>query len=185
MDKYFGEYKAEVVDDNDPKNSNRVKVKVRGLMDGIPKAHLPWAKYKSPTASKKGGSSFPAVKGTKVWVRFADGDMNDAYYTGGVIESKSDLPNNAKSDRAVLYESPDGSVVLAMNESNKEVEIKIGDYNTTLGDFMHAFFDHGHTFLAPAIPASPAPTSKVDLIFPPVSPPSAVIEKTFQFGDLK
>jgi hypothetical protein len=139
-----GEYKGQVIDANDPSKMDRARVRVKGVYDGIPDEHIPWAAWRSPTPSKKGGSTFKPVKGAKVWVRFLDGNINFPVYSGGVIESKDDLPKNAKDGRFILYESPNKGLCLTIDENSEDIEIKIKGYNTTLSTVMDMLVMHKH-----------------------------------------
>ncbi len=162
MDKFFGNYKADVVDINDPKKANRVKIRIRGLMDGIPENHLPFAKYVSQTFAGRGfGSFITPEKGSRVWVFFADGDINDPYYWGGVVEDKDDLPSAVKDGRHILFESPKKGITIAFNEKTEDIEIKTKEFNTTLNTMIKS--DFGHTHIGNAA----APTSTPEISVPP------------------
>jgi hypothetical protein len=144
MMNYLGEYKAKVVSIDDAKNIGRVQIRVKGLMDGIPDANLPWAKYKSPTPGAKGGSDIRPTVDSKVWVRFAEGDINDAYYSGGVVETNDDLPSASKAGRYILYQSPNKGIIITVDDNSEDIEIKTKNYNTTLGTIIDIMLSHVH-----------------------------------------
>lgn len=150
--KYLDEYKGAIVDVDDPKGLGRARIRVKGLMDGIPDGNLPWAFPKSHEVSVKGGSSDILVKGQKTWVRYLEGDLNYPVFHGGVIETKADLPKNVKAKRAIIYESPNKRITLTVNEDLEDIEIKLGDFNTTLGTIIRLFLDHVHAMGTPAAP---------------------------------
>lgn len=141
---YRDEYKGIIVDVADPLNLGRARVRVKGLFDEIPDAFLPWAYPKSHETSAKGGSSEILVKGQKTWLRFLEGDVNFPVFHGGVIESKDDLPKNNDAKRAIIYESPNKDIVIAVNEDLEDIEIKTKSYNTTLGTIIDLFMAHTH-----------------------------------------
>ena len=142
--KFPDEYKGVIVDTVDPKKLGRARIRVKGLMDGIPDGNLPWASPKDHTPSVKGGSSDILLKGQKVWVRYLEGDLNYPVFHGGVIETAADLPKNAKDKRAIIYESPNKRITIAVNEDLEDIEIKLGDYNTTLGTIIDLLLSHTH-----------------------------------------
>lgn len=146
MDKYTGLYKALVVDNADSQGLNRVKIRVKGLMDGIPDSYLPWAKYHSPTPGAQGGSTYQPAVDSKVWVHFSDGDVNDAYYMGGAIEVAADLPSKKADGRFILYQSPNKGITITVNEDSEDIEIQTGSYNTTLGTIIDKFLAHTQSY---------------------------------------
>lgn len=144
MKRYSGVYKALVVEGSDPKKMGRVKVRVKGIHDGLPNDALPWAMGTSQTAVAGGGSFFEPAKDSKVSVRFLEGDINFPVWTGGVFESSADMPKNLKPGRFILYESPKNGIVITVNDDLKDIEIKTDKYNTTLGAIIDAIIQHTH-----------------------------------------
>lgn len=167
----FGTYKATVMDNKDPKKLNRVKVVVKGLTDHIPTDNLPWAECRTITPSGKGGSSFKPAVGAHVLVQFGNGDVNDPYYTGGYIETADDLPKANKDGRYIIYSSPKG-ITITVDDNAKDIEIKTGKYNTTLGTIIDLFLSHTH------LGNMGAPTSNVQGTIPPMT------SLEFKKGDL-
>lgn len=144
MMEYRDEYKGTIVDVDDPQGLGRARVRVKGLFDEIPDTYLPWASPKSRETSVKGGSSGILVKGQKTWVRFLEGDVNFPVFRGGVIETKDDLPKNNDAKRAIIYESPNKDIVIAVSEDLEDIEIKTKNYNTTLGTIIDLLLSHTH-----------------------------------------
>jgi hypothetical protein len=146
MKRYFGTYKAIVIDNNDPEKRNRIKVRVKGLMDGIPDANLPWADYKSQTFVFTGaGQYLTPPKKAKVTVEFRDnGDINYPVWSGGVAEEASDLPDANEKGRYILFRSPDKKIVIAFNENTGQLELKTAKYNTTVDEFLDQILGHKH-----------------------------------------
>lgn len=169
-----GTYRATVIDNKDPKKQYRLKIKVTGLMDGIPDDYLPWALMESSTGIKAGGCAILPEIGAKVAVRFGEGDLNDPYWHGGIIEAPSDLPKNVKDKRYILYESPKKGITITVDENKEDIEIKTVKYNTTLGTLIDFFIAHGHQ-------TSAGPTS-TPVTLAPLKP---IVAADFNTGDLK
>jgi phage baseplate assembly protein gpV len=146
MIRHFGVYKATVINNNDPEKRNRVRVRVQGLMDGIPDAYLPWAESKSTTFVFGGsGQSVRPPKGAKVTVEFRDnGDINYPVWSGGIIEKVNDLPDADETGRYILFRSPDKKIVIAFNENTGQIELKTNKYNTTVDEFLDQILGHKH-----------------------------------------
>jgi hypothetical protein len=184
VDKYYGVYKAKVIDNNDPKKINRVKIRVNGLMDGIPNTHLPWAFYNSPFFVMAHAGAFirpPVNSFVSVW--FADGELHDAYYTGGIVEASSDLPDNANQNgKYVLFESPDKHIAIVFNDITGKLEIKTGDHNTDLDSIVEAFLNHTAFYMPSLMPVGVSmPTSGPDKT--PAIPPIGVVPNPYTDAD--
>lgn len=83
--KFYGFYRGEVMDDQDPLKQGRVKVKVFGVFDNISTEDLPWSIFADPWMggqSGLGGFWVPDVK-SHVWVFFEDGDHTQPVYFAG------------------------------------------------------------------------------------------------------
>jgi hypothetical protein len=169
--RYTGIYKGIAVEVADPNKLSRVRVRVKGIHDGIPDGSLPWASCHSPLPSS-GGSGGAPKKGSKVSVRFLEGDLNYPVWSGAVFEAAADLPKNYKDGRFVLYESPDKSITIAVNEALGDIEIKTTNYNTTIGAVVDALLAHTH--MTPAGASGNAGTGV---------PPS--VAANFKTGELK
>lgn len=92
---YTGDYVAEVVSLDDPEQNMRVRVRVRGLFDGVPEEDLPWATYKLPVGVRANDGLFcPVDVGDIVWVDFPfSGDTRYPRITGGVHFCPGSIPN--------------------------------------------------------------------------------------------
>lgn len=80
--KQLQEYRAKVVDDEDPKKLLRVKVRVPGWWDAVPDDDLPWAEYRFNDARYRGGQFVPAEVDDWVWIDFPNGDTRYPRITG-------------------------------------------------------------------------------------------------------
>lgn len=74
-EKFWGKYRAEVLDNNDPKKRGRVKVKCERLMPGRPE--LGWAE-----SCFMPGHFFIPRKGDYVWIEFEEGDIHLPVWVG-------------------------------------------------------------------------------------------------------
>lgn len=82
---FYGNYRGVVVDNNDPLQKNRCRIRVHSVFDDIPDDILPWAEYADPLMqgqNTSGGSFIPDV-GARVWCFFETGDhMQPVYFAG-------------------------------------------------------------------------------------------------------
>lgn len=90
---------ATVVDNNDPQNSYRVKVRVDVIHDNISDGQLPWAARVGPTFMGFGSADIdhavPEV-GTKVLVMFLSNDPNSILYLGCLYKNNSATPSGGQ-----------------------------------------------------------------------------------------
>jgi hypothetical protein len=92
LTQFFGIYRAEVVDNNDPAKLCRLKVKVYSLFQNIPINDLPWAFPCFPFGGKGNiGSIFIPPRESTVWVAFEEGNPNIPVWIGTYYGT----PNNA------------------------------------------------------------------------------------------
>ena len=100
-DRFFGNYRAIVVDDKDEFESGRIKIRVpnvHGTSEDVPDSALPWAIYSDPFMGGSvdvGGLIVPDI-GSKVWVFFEEGDHDQPVYFAGA-PSRPDLPEERKT----------------------------------------------------------------------------------------
>lgn len=98
-DRYYGVYKAEVVDNDDPEDRGRVRVRVPMLqVDGdaaIPNWALPAGGAPINRADGRGTYNVPA-EGDQVWVRFQGGDVDVPVYEPGGFHAEDEIPDDFK-----------------------------------------------------------------------------------------
>ena len=109
----FDIYVGKVVDNNDPLQLGRCKIRVFGVFDNgdIKDSDLPWAMPNNTFVGSKVGSFIVPPKDAIVNVYFDDWDVNLPHYTTKVID-KNNLPKNyAKNypDNMVFYETDKGT----------------------------------------------------------------------------
>jgi hypothetical protein len=125
---------GKVVDVNDPEFMGRCKVRVFGLFDSLPDAHIPWSfpAANNTFAGGTGGYAFISVPkvGTLVKIRFANGDRYSPEYSGivnispevqneisGSYEGSHVLVYDVDEDMKIFY-TPSKGLRLALLQSN-------------------------------------------------------------------
>ena len=87
---------ATVVDNNDPENSYRVKVRIDTIHDNFDDNELPWAARVAPAFMGFGNADIdhavPEV-GTKVLTMFVGNDPNSILYLGGLYKNNNATPS--------------------------------------------------------------------------------------------
>ena len=106
--KYYSIYPAQVVDNKDPEDRWRLKLKVPDILDD--KELSEWAEPSLPTAGMdssasssttagKYGSFFPPKVGDHIWVEFRMGDLKNPIYRHGGWWAKAERPDFLSDDR--------------------------------------------------------------------------------------
>lgn len=80
VNKYYGKYRAEVVDINDPEKRSRIKVICPSVLG---EGNSPWCEICVPVAYDGGGDFCLPKIGEFVWIEFEEGDSNKPIYVGG------------------------------------------------------------------------------------------------------
>lgn len=99
-------YEAHVVDNQDPKGWCRIRARVPFIFDGISDEHLPWAIAQFEHADGAGpgsGTQYVPKIGTKVILRFQDGDATSPMWEGYPVDKTTILQEMAHNypDRKV------------------------------------------------------------------------------------
>jgi uncharacterized protein involved in type VI secretion and phage assembly len=95
--KYWGKYRAIVVDRNDPELLGRLKLRVPSLLAD---ASTGWAWPAAPYAGADVGFFFVPKVGDLVWVEFAEGELEHPIWTGGAWakpSGQSEVPKEAQA----------------------------------------------------------------------------------------
>lgn len=157
-----GHWLGEVVDNEDPKNLGRCRVKVYGKFDQLPTDVIPWA---TPmTRDHVGSHSIPNV-GTIVAIRFDNGNLYHPEYWFQVNQStalKEDILDQSEAAHDVvsliydevrnirIYHSPEDGLVIARGTGAKErplIQIdEQGFIKISTGEKI--FLDAGNVFLS-------------------------------------
>jgi hypothetical protein len=93
--RYFGKYRGQVVDNNDPTGRGRLQVLVPAVMGAEPVWALPCVPY----AGKNMGSYFIPEKETLVWVEFEAGNTSYPVWVG-CFWADDQAPQNASGAQA-------------------------------------------------------------------------------------
>jgi len=104
-------YSAKVVDNKDPNQLGRVRVRVFGVFDDdIPNVDLPWALPDNSFLGSMKGSMIVPPKNALVRVYFDNGDIYSPIYTTKIPEKKykSKLAGKNYPDTMVFFETDDG-----------------------------------------------------------------------------
>lgn len=142
--KHFGNYRAKVVDNKDPKKCGRVLVWIPDIMleEHVEPTKGLWARPANNPAGGRNseeddahtfmGSSFVPKTGAWVWIFFEAGNVNRPYYFGALdlehpTDSPSVLPECQTGDyphKWVIFKSHDGRCIVVSDDSGDErVEI--------------------------------------------------------------
>jgi len=120
-------YRAEVVSDDDPLKSGRVKVKVYPMMENVADDCLPWAPVEPfPFGGLSGyGSVFIPKKDTRVWVIFEAGDILAPIVVAG-SRAKGELPDEALDGYPDTHVLKTDHISIVMKETSIDIEV-LGD----------------------------------------------------------
>jgi len=138
-EKYYGFYRAKVVNNKDPNRYARVYIWIPDLMPEISDKEGIWARPGNTPIGGRNmeekqdqhymGSSFIPKIGAWVWVFFESGNINRPYYFGGLdIENTEVLPENQQGEnyehKWTLLKSHMGRAIVISDDPNDErVEI--------------------------------------------------------------
>lgn len=117
-DKFNGMYRGTVMDNVDPDQLGKVKIKIYPMLSGVETENLPWAIPAMPLSVGAGsgyGNFWVPDIGNNVWVFFEYGDIYQPVYFAEATDGVKGLPGN----RVESY--PDTSVF----ETKTGIQIKI------------------------------------------------------------
>lgn len=127
--RYYGKYRGQVTDNNDPDNLGRIKAKVPRLLgDEDTGWALPAFIYGG--ASEQGLFAVPDV-GAGVWIEFEGGDLSYPIWSGTWYTSGA-IPESAKPGKKVLKTKSGHKVVL--DDDGGTLEITDSNGNTVTMD---------------------------------------------------
>ncbi|MGC1363472.1 MAG: phage baseplate assembly protein V [Silvibacterium sp.] len=89
MDKYYGKYRATVLDNVDPMQMGRIMVQVADVSNVIPSS---WAMPCLPFAGIQTGLFVLPTIGSGVWVEFEQGNSDYPIWVGGYWGSAAEVP---------------------------------------------------------------------------------------------
>lgn len=121
--KFYGKYRAKVVDVNDPERRGRIRVQCPAVL-GIYKSA--WCEPCIPYATDFSGDYYVPPVGEAIWVEFEEGDVDKPIWNGGwyKIDSSPLLPESKPEDyRFISFKKS----ILRMGESEFIFELRNGD----------------------------------------------------------
>jgi uncharacterized protein involved in type VI secretion and phage assembly len=122
---YYGKYRGEVVDNNDPENRARVKLYVSAIMGSQVETH--WAEPCLPFGglADQGLFMVPEI-GAELWVEFEAGNINHPIWTGTTWRNEGDAPQEAadRSPHMRLLKTPSGQI-LSFDDTEGEEQIRL------------------------------------------------------------
>ena len=137
--KYFGFYRAKVIDNKDKEMFGRVKVYIPDVMPEIPDTKGLWAlpgnnpiggrnKEGDKSHFNMGTSYIPAI-GSWTWVFFESGNINKPYYFGALdMKASKVLPEvqlgTNPSQKWVIFKSHDGRCIV-ISDDPKDARVEI------------------------------------------------------------
>ena len=128
---YFGIYRADVINANDPEQRLRVQVRVRGIHHpSMPDLALPWAE----PAGVLRGLFFPYEKGDVVFVQFEGGSHLYPVIVGGSLSEKqgvNDTPfelqeDNSGGKKVILVDGKGSMVEMSTDPRDLWVRLRSG-----------------------------------------------------------
>lgn len=130
-EKFLGNYRGIVIDNNDPMFNGRCKIRIFGVYDELLDDDLPWATFCDPfMGGLQGiGSSFIPNIETHVWCFFEGGDHRlPAYFAGAPAmngEGSPDVPEesqeNYPNNRVIKTK---GGIIIEFDDTEDNVRIK-------------------------------------------------------------
>lgn len=127
--RYYGKYRGQVTDNNDPNNLGRVKAQVPRLLDT---EETGWAlpAFAYGGASDQGLFAVPDI-GAGVWIEFEGGDLSYPIWSGTWFTS-GDIPESAQPGKKVFKTQSGHKIVL--DDDAGSLEITDSNGNTVTMD---------------------------------------------------
>lgn len=120
LKKYYSIYRAIVVDNEDPKNMNRVEICCPAVMGGI----MAWAYPKGQHGTTNGGFKWLAPKvGDIVWVTFEYGDPTKPVWEYHGWGAKQ-MPTALNDPNTMGIVTPNGNIII-INDDNGTLTLKL------------------------------------------------------------
>lgn len=118
---YNGIYAGEIVSNKDPDKLGRCRVQVYGIYDDIQDNDLPWAIPEFNFLGSKVGSFTVPPIGTKVNVRFSNGNIYEPIYTSRLL-NENDLPSEKDENypNNLIFFKTDNGDIFSINLITKE-----------------------------------------------------------------
>src|SRR6266566_7160254 len=127
--RYYGKYRGQVTDNDDPDNLGRIKAKVPRLLGD---EEIGWAlpAFAYGGASEQGLFAVPDT-GAGVWIEFEGGDLSYPIWVG-TWWSSNEVPESATPDKKVLKTKSGNKIVLDDTSGSELIEISDASGSNTL-----------------------------------------------------
>ncbi|HMD21208.1 MAG TPA: phage baseplate assembly protein V [Alloacidobacterium sp.] len=126
---YYGKYRGQVIDNNDPSNLGRIKANVPRVL-GVEDSGWALPAFAYGGASEQGFFAVPDV-GAGVWIEFEGGDLSYPIWSGTWYTS-GDIPESAQPGKKVLKTKSGHKLVL--DDDGGTLEITDSNGNTVSMD---------------------------------------------------
>jgi hypothetical protein len=126
---YYGKYRGQVIDNNDPSNLGRIKANVPRVL-GVVDSGWALPAFAYGGASEQGFYAVPDV-GAGVWIEFEGGDLSYPIWTGTWFTSGA-IPESAQPGKKVLKTKAGHKLVL--DDDGGTLEITDSNGNTVSMD---------------------------------------------------
>lgn len=121
MRQFSGFYPAVVIDNVDPDNSGRVKVRIPQISPSGEKGYDTWARIATLMAGNNRGSWFVPDVGDEVLIAFEEGDKQHSYVIGGLWSSSRPPPETMDTNNNTkLLCSRNGVKMIMDDQSGQE-----------------------------------------------------------------
>ena len=122
MDKYYGKYRGQVIDNNDPMQLGRIKVNVPPVLgEGRMSWAMPCVPYGGPGV---GIFAIPPV-GANVWVEFEGGDTDHPIWSG-CFWVRGEVPATPPVEDLKVLKTGSATITLDDTQGSGELRIEIG-----------------------------------------------------------
>ncbi len=128
--RFAGKFKGTVVENVDPLQQGRLKVRVPDVLGADA---CIWAHSASPLAGRGMGMYFIPPNDSGVWIEFEQGDPDSAVWTGCWRGSSSDVPSDGTAAPArnppIVIQSETNNKIIVSSESGKAIRLETGSAN--------------------------------------------------------
>ena len=140
--KFSGMYRGNVVANDDPLNSKRVKVRIHSVYDEIDEKAIPWAQYADPffQTSQSSGSALVPDVGDRVWCFFEEGDHTQpVYFAGAPAANEGASGDNVKN--RIIQTKCGHKIEIDDTNGNEKIKLfhKSGTYAELINDAIELF----------------------------------------------
>jgi uncharacterized protein involved in type VI secretion and phage assembly len=140
--RYFGKYRGQVTDNEDPDNLGRIKAKVPALLGD---EELGWAlpAFAYGGTAEQGFFALPDA-GAGVWIEFEGGDLSYPIWSGTWYSSGA-IPESAKAAKKVLKTAAGHKIVFDDDGETLEITDKSGNTIKMDSNGIEIADANGHT----------------------------------------